>query len=114
MESKTINVVSCTLKADKGSFKIYTITDTDGTKYDSFAELEAGEHEVDITPNENPAFPAKIKKKASAKKAFVAGQKDYTFEKRKFALEMARSVESVSFLDSILATAERIEKWLNR
>lgn len=113
MESKTINVVSCTVKADKGTYKVYTITDSDGTKYDSFAEMDNGEHEVEVVPNENPAFPSKIKKKASVKKAFVPGQKDYTFEKRKFALEIANHYAQ-GRVDTLLNFGDQIEKWLNR
>jgi len=112
-----INVKTCELKLDKGEYKIYLITDTEGKKYDSMGEaFTEGEHDVDITPNDNPAYNAKIKKvkAATAKTGFP--QKDYKFEKRKTALEITMQIVSGkdAASDDVLKVAEKIEQWLNR
>jgi len=111
--SQTINVVSCTLKQDKGDFKIYTIEDSNGKKYDAFTEFPTGDHEVEITPN--APYNDKIKKAASAKPKFTPQVKDYGFERKKLALEtaVALSMRSPASSEEVLVDATKILNWLN-
>lgn len=111
-----INVVSCTLKQDKGNgFKIFTVEDNEGKKYDAFTEFTTGDHEVEITPN--APYNDKIKKAASAKPKFTPQVKDYGFERKKLALETAvgLSIRAMSPASSeeVLVDATKILNWLN-
>jgi hypothetical protein len=107
-----INVVSCTLKQDKGNgFKIFTVEDNEGKKYDAFAEFTVGEHEVEITPNS--PYNDKIKKAASAKPKFTPQVKDYGFERKKLAIEAAVQIRKENGTDDVLSSATKILNWLN-
>lgn len=110
-----INVISCTVKMEKPEFTVYEIKTSDGRTFQSYKEFESGEHEVEITPNKNPAYPANIKK-VSAKPKFGGGVKDYTFEKRKAALEIAASLVSGKSLESekFWAFADKCFDYLNK
>lgn len=113
--SEKINVISCTVKMEKPDFTVYDVKTSDGKTFQSYKEFEAGEHEVEITPNKNPAYPATIKK-LSAKPKFGGAVKDYTFEKRKAALEIAatfvnsKSIEAAKIWD----VAEKCFNFLNQ
>lgn len=84
-----IKVVSCTHKksgeSNGKSWTIYEVETDDGRKLDTFVDLEQGEHEGVIEKNPNPAYNDKFKV-PQKKKGF---NKDYTFEKRRVALECA-------------------------
>lgn len=106
-----VNVVSCTLKQDKGNgFKIFTVEDNEGKKYDAFTEFTTGDHEVEITPN--APYNDKIKKAASAKPKFTPQVKDYGFERKKLALENATAFMTDN-IEEHLANATKILNWLN-
>lgn len=110
METVKINISSCEVLKEEGSFKSYKILDTEGNRYGSMELFEPGEQEVIL---ETKGQYKNIKKVKLAKKPFIA-QKDYTFEKRKFAIEVAERLEKQSTLSTLLNMAEKIEAWLNR
>lgn len=85
--SVKINVISCVEKFKNEKFTVFEIKTSDGKTYQAYNEFEQGEHEVDVTANPNPTYPDRIKK-VSTKPKFGA-PKDYTFEKKKVALECA-------------------------
>ena len=77
----------------KGPYKIYDIELHEPTKQggythgDSFQEFTEGEEcEIEIKPNSNPQYAPSFSKVGAAKKGFGAA-KDYTFEKKRVALE---------------------------
>lgn len=103
-------------QGEKNSKKwtIHEVTLEDGRKGDSFDEMLAGqEYEIEIKANSNPQYnPAFILHKEQ-KKNF--GVRDYTFEKKKAALECAISLingKSVP-LDKMNETRDKFFAYLN-
>jgi len=111
METVKINIASCDILKEEGSFKTYKVLDTEGNRYGSMEMFEPGEQDVLL---EIKGQYKNIKKVKTQKKPFTT-QKDYAFEKRKFALEMSQKVTPLpSTLDNFIKAAEQIEAWLNR
>lgn len=82
-----IKVKYCNIKVQKESFTIYSVKDEiTGKIFDCFDELEEGkEYEGEVKENSNPQYSDTFKVKKD-RKGFT---KDYTFEKKKVALECA-------------------------
>lgn len=113
MATEKINIKSCTLREDKGTYKTYLVLDLQGNKYGATEEFTEGEHEVEIVINGN--YKNIKKPKPAGKSPFP--QKDYKLERRKVALECAISTieKPNSYNDGkILKIAEAYEIWLNR
>lgn len=111
MEIKKINIASCEILKDNGSFKTYKILDTEGNRYGSTEEFEIGEQEVQVTVSGQYTNIKKIKT-ASEKKFPV---KDYTFEKKKVALEQAvcfLATKPDSKSEHILLLADKLFEFL--
>jgi len=110
----TIKAVRVTTKKETDKYTIYEVTCPDGIKYDTFDKIVEGQqYEGTITPNENPLYNSKFKIDKPANSKFAP--KDYTFEKRKVALECAVSLCAAGHLhkDSIESTADVFIKYLN-
>lgn len=114
MKTEKINVKSCVLKKEGEkngkAWKIYEITTDTGTKYDSFEEWAIGEHEAEITPDTSgKGYNGKISKK---KAAVNFPRRDYTFDKRRVALECAVSLVNSGKIELTKLEAAR-EKFFN-
>jgi hypothetical protein len=111
----TIKVVSSSLKKATDKFKIYEITDEQGLKYDSFDDLPAGEHKVEITPNSNPSYNSRIKV-IKDKKGFGFTPRDTTFDKRRCALESAVRLAAAGQikLEQLTPTRDKFFEYLNQ
>lgn len=108
-----INIKSCSVKKQTDSYTIYEITDSEGKKYDSFEKMDEGEVEVIVTPNGN--YNPKISKIKDVKGGKF--QKDWTFEKRKAALECAvtyASKNTSAESSEVMKVADRFYNWLNQ
>lgn len=96
-----INVKTCTHKKSGESngkeWTIYEVETIDGKKYDTFKELSPGEHEGVIEKSPNPAYNDKFKIPSGGKKGGF--QKDYTFEKKRVALECATKLVSSGHIE---------------
>lgn len=118
METK-ITVQSCVLKKegskDGKSWKIFEITTDTGKKYDSFEEFSIGEHSVIVTPDTSgKSYNDKIAKPKENKFGGFA-KKDYTFDKKRVALECAVSLvnSGKSDIKSIKELSENFYQYLN-
>lgn len=103
-----INVVRCELKVDKGTYKVYSITDSDGKVYDCYSELSPGETDVEIIKNPNPVFPDKIQ--VSQKKNFFS-PKNPKLESKKAALVVAAQL--CKDPKEALSVAKAFYEWLS-
>ena len=113
METKKINVQSCNVLKDMGTYKTYKVIDTDGNQYGATQEFEPGEQEVEVTINGAYTNIKKIKPKGSGGfKPFAP--KDYKFEKKELALKTALTLKGSHDLEWMLDTADKIENWLNK
>src|SRR3990167_2141541 len=85
----TLKIKTVSVKKTTDTYTIRQIETEDGKKYDTFDEVKEGmEVTGTITPNKNEKYNANFKlAKPEGKKMFP--QKDWAFEKRKFAMEMA-------------------------
>jgi hypothetical protein len=110
----TIKVESSKVKKTTDKFTIYEVIDDQGKKYDSFEELAPGEHKVEIKPNANPQYNPQIKV-IKDKKPFGA-PRDYTFDKRRCALESAvrLATAGVIKLEQLTATRDKFFEYLNQ
>lgn len=113
-----VKVKSCTVKksGEKNGKKwtIYEVTLEDGRKGDCFDDLKGGqEYEIDIKPNANPTYNPSFTVQKEQKKGFA--QRDYTFEKKRAALEFAVSLAANKLigLDSLNATRDKFFAYLN-
>ncbi len=102
-----VNIVSCELLKDNGSYKTYAIKDTEGKRYGSTEFFENGEQEVEIVIN--GSFTNLKKPKTGQAKFGTA--KDWTFEKKKAALEAASTLGNVD-ADALLINARAIYEWI--
>lgn len=88
-----VKVKSCTIKKsgkkNNKKWTIHEVTLEDGRKGDSFDEMKEGqEYEIEIKANSNPSYnPSFTIQNKEQKKGFAP--KDYTFEKKRTALELA-------------------------
>lgn len=110
MPTVKINITDCKLVADKGDYKTYAIIDAEGTRYGSTQEFEIGEQEVELIVN---GQYKNIKKLKVANKFPV---KDYTFEKKKAALDASVSliVSGKVEVKDLIATSDKILTWLKQ
>lgn len=111
-----INIAKCELFKDNGSYKTYAVYDTEGKRYGSTESFESGEIEVEVTVNGNYTNIKKVKPLSEKK---FAPSKDWTFEKKKFAMETA--IESFKLSNETLRDREYLVKiadyfyaWLNK
>lgn len=101
---------------DGKPWKIYEVTLSDGRKGDSFDEFNEGEEcEIEVKANSNPNYNPTFKKagKEGGKRGFAP--KDYTFEKRKTALECAvqMCVSGKVTPEQLVATRDKFFEYLN-
>ena len=89
METK-IKIKKVTVKKTTDTYTIRQIEAEDGKKYDTFDDVKEGtEVTGTITPNQNEKYNANFKlAKPEGKKGFPI-PKDWTFEKKKFAMDKA-------------------------
>ena len=114
-----VKVKSSTIKkqGEKNGKKwtIYEVILEDGRKGDSFDEMKDGqEYELEIKPNSNPQYnPAFILPKEQKKGGFAP--RDYTFDKRRVALECAVSMANNKLinLDKLTETRDKFFAYLN-
>jgi hypothetical protein len=96
--SQTIKVQSCNLKISKPDYNIYEVLDEQGNKYDYLGkEPLIGTVSGEVTPNANAAYNSRLKV-IKDKKAFAP--RDYTFDKRRVALECAVSLVNSSKIEA--------------
>ena len=98
-------------------YKLYEVQLMDGRKGDSFSDFLNGEEcEIEIKENANPAYNPFFIKAGVIKKAGGFAPKDYTFEKRKVALECATSliVAGKFAIDQQMILTERFFEYLNK
>lgn len=93
--AEKVKVKSLTIKKegmkDNKAWKITEVTLEDGRKGDSFQEFKEGEEcEIEVKPNSNPNYNAQFTKVMPKKAGFAP--KDYTFEKKRVALECTVSL----------------------
>ena len=113
-----VKVKSCTIKknGEKNGKKwtIHEVTLEDGRKGDSFDEMkEGGEYEIEVKANSNPQYNPSFILHKEQKKGFP--QRDYTFDKKKSALELAVSfvVNKVVGADKLNETRDKFFAYLN-
>ena len=109
--SEKLKIISCTLKKDGGSYKIYSCTSEGGRTGDTFKEVTPGEYDVEITPNGQYADKWKI---VEPKK--FGTPRDYTFEKKRSALEFAVNLASNGIIktEQIDAAMDKFFNYLNQ
>jgi hypothetical protein len=93
METKesTITVETSVIKKQSATYTIYAVTTKCGQTLDTFDKLDPGkEYKGTIVPNSNPQYNSSFKLKKDDKK--FGAPKDYTFEKRRVALECTVSL----------------------
>lgn len=119
METK-IKVTATVIKKQTDKYTIREITAEDGKKYDTFDDLKEGEeYSGIITPNANPAYNSRFQqsKPEGAKKMFGT-PKDWTFEKKRAALQCAidsvKLTEKTVTTDNIIAVADKYFTFLNQ
>lgn len=82
-----ITVKSCVEKKKTDSYTIYGVEDVNGKKYDCFTLLAEGEVvNAEVIPNGNYAPRLKVIKDKKGGGAWP--QKDYTYDKRRSALDL--------------------------
>lgn len=113
-----VKVKSCSVKksGEKNGKKwtIHEVTLEDGRKGDSFDEMKEGhEYEIEIKPNANPSYNPSFVLQKEQRKNFP--QRDYTFEKRRAALEFSVSLACNKLIDAklIKEQADRFLAYLN-
>ena len=96
------------------AWKIYEVQLEDGRTGDSFNEFKEGEEcEIEVKPNSNPQYNPNFEK-VGAKKGFGA-PKDYTFEKKRVALECAVALINGGHIkiDQLESCRDRFFTYLN-
>ena len=114
-----VKVKSSTIKKqgvkDNKAWTIYEVTLEDGRKGDSFNEMKEGqEYEIEVKANSNPQYnPSFIIPKEQKKGGFAP--RDYTFDKRRVALECAVSMANNKLiaLDKLTETRDKFFAYLN-
>ena len=93
---------------------IYEVILEDGRKGDSFDEMKEGqEYEIEIKANSNPQYNPSFIVAKEQKKGFAP--RDYTFDKRRVALECAVSMANNKLiaLDKLTETRDKFFTYLN-
>lgn len=93
---------------------IYEVTLEDGRKGDCFDEVKEGqEYEIEIKPNTNPQYNPSFVVAKEQKKGFAP--RDYTFDKKRVALECAVSMANNKLiaLDKLNETRDKFFAYLN-
>jgi len=101
-------------KNDGTKWTIWEITLEDGRKGDSFNEMKVGqEYEIEIKPNSNPQYNPSFVVAKEQKKGFAT--RDYTFDKKRVALECAVSMANNKLiaLDKLNETRDKFFAYLN-
>jgi len=113
-----VKVKSCTIKksGEKNNKKwtIHEVTLEDGRKGDSFDEMKEGqEYEIEVKANANAAYNPSFILQKEQKKGFP--QRDYTFEKKRAALEFSVSMAINKLIDAkaIREQADRFVAYFN-
>lgn len=113
-----VKVKSSTIKkqGEKNGKKwtIYEVTLEDGRKGDCFDEMVAGqEYEIEIKANSNPQYNPSFALVKEQKKGFAP--RDYTFDKKRVALECAVSmtVNKAIPLEKLAETRDKFFAYLN-
>lgn len=113
-----VKVKSSTIKkqGEKNGKKwtIYEVILDDGRKGDCFDEIKDGqEYEIEIKANSNPQYNPSFALVKEQKKGFAP--RDYTFDKRRVALECAVScvVNKVVGPDKLNETRDKFFAYLN-
>ncbi len=94
------------------TWTISTITTEDGNTYDTFDTLEVGkEYEGEAKPN--PPYTDNF---SLTRKSGGFPKKDYTFEKRRVALECATSLMASGMIkgEHLIATRDKFFEYLNQ
>lgn len=101
-------------KDGKGEYTLYEVTLEDGRKGDCFDEMKVGmEYEIEIKANANSAYNPSFILQKEQKKSFP--QRDYTFEKKRAALEFSISMAINKIIDpkSIREQADKFVAYFN-
>lgn len=110
----TSSIVKKSGEKNGKKWTIYEVTLSDGRKGDSFDEMKEGqEYEIEVKPNSNPQYNPSFIVAKEQKKGFAP--RDYTFDKRRVALECAISLINSKLigLDKLTETRDKFFAYLN-
>lgn len=115
---QTLEIVKCFIhNAEK---KSYGVVDSNGLRYGAMRDFPIGKHEVDVylTPD-GKFYNIRDIKSFTNNKPFTPAQKDWSFEKKKVALESALKYTEIkkgdlSSSETLLSIAENILGWINK
>jgi len=111
---KKINIQSCEILKDAGTYKTYKILDTEGNRYGATELFDVGEQEVMVEVNGQYTNLKKIKPKQTSEMKGFMPKKDFTFEKKKAALDASVSLINSGKIsaDRLMDSCDKIYDWL--